>query len=45
MRKFPKEGGFKGSLVITFKERDQAVTFMALELVKYNDYTIQRQWL
>jgi len=45
MRKFPKEGGFKGSLIITFQERDQAVAFMALEQVKYNDYIIKRQWL
>ena len=40
-----REGDFKGSLIITFLEHDQAVAFMALEQVKYNDYTIERQWL
>nr|SVE83886.1 EOG090X0CQA [Daphnia pulex] len=35
---------FKGSITVTFATRDEAAKFISLESVKYNDYTLQRQW-
>nr|CAG4637323.1 EOG090X0CQA [Ceriodaphnia reticulata]SVE73173.1 EOG090X0CQA [Ceriodaphnia reticulata] len=35
---------FKGSSLVTFSVRQEAEKFMSLESVKYNDYTLQRQW-
>nr|SVE80362.1 EOG090X0CQA [Daphnia magna] len=35
---------FKGSITATFSTKEEASKFMALESVKYNDYTLQRQW-
>lgn len=37
-------GHFKGSITATFSTREEAEKFMTLETVKYNDYTLQRQW-
>nr|SVE73799.1 EOG090X0CQA [Daphnia atkinsoni] len=35
---------FKGSITATFETVEEASKFMSLESVKYNDYTLQRQW-
>ena len=35
---------FKGSINATFATREQAEKFLALEIVKYNDHTLERQW-
>ncbi|XP_057371759.1 la protein homolog isoform X2 [Daphnia carinata] len=35
---------FKGSVTATFATKEEASKFMSLESVKYNDYTLQRQW-
>jgi hypothetical protein len=43
MRKFDS-GKNKGSLIATFENCYQAVAFMTLEHVKYNDFIIKRQW-
>ena len=36
---------FKGSLTVAFSTKEQAVDFMNLEEVKYNDHVLLRQWL
>nr|SVE86367.1 EOG090X0CQA [Daphnia similis]SVE86995.1 EOG090X0CQA [Daphnia similis]SVE87617.1 EOG090X0CQA [Daphnia similis] len=35
---------FKGSVNVTFATKEDASKFMSLDSVKYNDYTLQRQW-
>ena len=35
---------FKGSVTVAFSKREEAEKFMSLESVKYNDYTLLRQW-
>nr|CAG4649654.1 EOG090X0CQA [Scapholeberis mucronata]SVE93860.1 EOG090X0CQA [Scapholeberis mucronata] len=35
---------FKGTANVTFSSRDEAEKFMTLGTVKYNDYSLQRQW-
>ena len=36
---------FKGSVTATFGTREQAENFMSLDVVKYKDYPLARQWL
>lgn len=35
---------FKGSITVTFSTKEEAAKFLALEIVKYNDYALKRQW-
>ena len=35
---------FKGSVTVLFGTREQAGNFMSLNVVKYNDSPIARQW-